>query len=263
MAQVFTKPDSRTIFWEPETFPRLHLTSQSGFRPSNYIEDHMDSAYRRLRLDNLAQRLNFFPDFLRDAVHSGGFEYFQSRFQPVVDRLMKKNIKDSNKAAEMVSRSVAVIEACPYHSHRSPGPWVFNLPSAKVAKNYVRDVLVPKANKREVLTRIFHQLVKGGIFGGRLEDFSLLVSRPSNSLIKYWPVRRIESLVVSRKYGDLNAATYASYLRDATLAGCGKTPKMGIPASEFQNVSLSGCRGAPCGLPCGLDTPSMERSIYH
>ena len=63
------------------------------------------------------------------------------------DRLGITTIAATN---EVVQR-VTLIEAGAYHSKKFPGDWCEDLPSSRVARKFVHQVLVPKAQRGEAL----------------------------------------------------------------------------------------------------------------
>jgi hypothetical protein len=71
-------------------------------------------------------------------------------------------------ALQKLSRRIAAIELIPYHSLVCPSGILSILPSVRIAKQYVHDVLVPRARRREITLIVTRQVKAWGL--GDLES---------------------------------------------------------------------------------------------
>ena len=125
------------------------LMLNPGYSTACYLEDHRDLEHKAQMFDNLAQRLDHFPWLDPKLLRSTGYGYWSRWFEPIIGRMVGEGFA-SLEAAQRAAAKVAVIQSCPYHSYRSPGAWVHELPSSRVARSFVRNVLAQRARKGEI-----------------------------------------------------------------------------------------------------------------
>jgi len=162
-------------FSQPENVHRLHmgllpipfsgnlqsarvfiLMLNPGFSEVNYYSETHCPAFRSALLGTLRQRIppNDFPMISLNPrfAWTGGYRYWSMKLDNVLKAACKHHGFSWTDALRFVSRNMACVELYPYHSKS------FNLPasiknsllSAKLAKAYVREVLVPKARSGAV-----------------------------------------------------------------------------------------------------------------
>lgn len=82
---------------------------------------------------------------------TGGFVWWEKKLRKVVLQVGEKRRLNYSDALRYVSQRIACIELVPYHSRKFGGQRLLNkLPSEISARQYVANVLVPKARRGEV-----------------------------------------------------------------------------------------------------------------
>jgi hypothetical protein len=125
------------------------LMLNPGLSPGDYfaeqVKDFRDAHIRSLRQENEKDDYPFImlnPEF---AWHPG-FGYWQRKFHNIVGELRKQHKISYQQALSKFSKSLACLELLPYHSKSfGVGSLLNKLPSVKIMRNYVQDVLIPKA----------------------------------------------------------------------------------------------------------------------
>ena len=109
------------------------------------VTEFRSAQIRSLRQENTDDEFPFIflnPDF---AWHPG-FEYWQKKFHNIIDEIRKQSKVSYQKAMSILSKRVACLELMPYHSKSfGTGSLLNKLPSVELMRNYVRDVVIPKA----------------------------------------------------------------------------------------------------------------------
>lgn len=132
------------------------LMLNPGLSAGDYFAEQEISEFRNAHIRSLQQEnenddypfifLN--PEF---AWHPG-FGYWQKKFHNIVDEIRKQSGTTYQQAMSKFSKSLACLELIPYHSKLfGAGSLLNKLPSAKVMRNYVQDVLLPKAKDDKVI----------------------------------------------------------------------------------------------------------------
>lgn len=131
------------------------LMNNPGLGPDAYFE-HEHPALRSALLANLKQEtsdgaLAFWPLDPQFAEYSG-FCYWHNRLREVIAQIaVSKNIAWS-AARKEIAEQLAVIQAVPYHSARIPR--IGRLKSTELAREYVREQVVPRVKKGEALVLV-------------------------------------------------------------------------------------------------------------
>jgi hypothetical protein len=146
-----------------------------GLSANDYFAEFEVPAYRERVLANLRQE---FPSSYRfwplDPIYAwhGGNAHWEKKLSKVVVRiadLLYPNPRDRRSVhhviREVLGRSVCAIELIPYHSRTASGHGgiASRLPSSQLAINYVRDVLVPRAEAQDCLLIAMRSLQNWGL----------------------------------------------------------------------------------------------------
>jgi hypothetical protein len=127
------------------------LMLNPGFSEVDYYSETHCSDFRSALVDSLRQRIhpNDFPMISLNPrfAWTGGYRYWSAKLDKVLMAACKHRRFSWTDALRFVSRNLACIELYPYHSRsfHLPASVKNSLLSAKLAKTYVHDVLVPKA----------------------------------------------------------------------------------------------------------------------
>lgn len=105
----------------------------------------------RLHQENLHGTSKTFMDLDPQLLKLGGGKFWLRRFKHLAKDIADKKQIDRADAYSLIARRVAVLEACAYRSRRSLGEWAEELPSSKMIREYVHQVLVPRAKSGEIL----------------------------------------------------------------------------------------------------------------
>lgn len=126
------------------------LMLNPGLSHGDYFAEYHCPEFRKAHVRNLKQDIRADDPFLfldpRFAWHPG-FVYWQRKFNGIIATLARKEFRDSYKdAIREFSRKVACLQLVPYHSRSfGAGDLRRRLPSVEGMREYVREVVVPKA----------------------------------------------------------------------------------------------------------------------
>jgi len=133
------------------------LLLNPGFEPIDYFAEYESKAYRKAIIKNIKQKnfdnkypfLPLNPRFL----WTGGGRYWSRKFAEITEEIMIKKRCGYQQALSHISKRVAIIEYVPYHSSQfsMSNKIIRKLASPKMAVDYVKNVLGPKAKKGEIL----------------------------------------------------------------------------------------------------------------
>ncbi|MGA9116115.1 MAG: hypothetical protein WB626_05015 [Bacteroidota bacterium] len=143
------------------------LNLNPGFGASDYfVETHSrecrQTAIRNLRGDFQNMEFPFWMFDPRLLCHSGS-DYWRGKFKDILDLCQQKNRASYLASLKWLSSLVATLELCPYHSHRSPQLDLKTLPSAQLAKRFVHETLLPKAEKGAVVVVCTRRVADWGL----------------------------------------------------------------------------------------------------
>ncbi|KAF0111111.1 MAG: Uncharacterized protein FD147_1212 [Chloroflexi bacterium] len=146
-----------------ETAKFFILTANPGLGTTNYKGEYDDSKYRKQLIINLRQE-NFdeypFMSLNIEFAWLGGFIYWERKFSSIINQLLENQITYDN-ALRLISNKVACVELVPYHSTKGCG--ISNLESTKMFKEFVHQVLKPKAQKGEIDIVVIRKAVDWGL----------------------------------------------------------------------------------------------------
>ena len=129
--------------------------------------------YRKALLANLRIGLkrDEFPNLFLNPEYSwhSGFTYWHRRLAGLVSEFAEDHKVNRREALQVFSKSVAWLELVPYHSR----PFgltdriIGGLHSVELARSYVREVLLPRAKRSEMLIIAVRQAKRWGLKDGQ------------------------------------------------------------------------------------------------
>lgn len=125
-----------------------------------------------------------------EALHreTGGGRYWRRVLRTLAREMAADHVFGPEEAYQCVSRKFAIIEACAYHSRRSPGDWTDDLPSSRAAKAFVHDLCAGDAD-REILIFIWRKARFWDIDSCE-ESGVTVIRRPPKQAIGKYPYER-------------------------------------------------------------------------
>ncbi len=136
-------------FGDPATARVVVLALNPGVGPHDYFGEYEVPAFRRALLRSRlrsGRRQGFLFLDPRFSWH-GGFGYWHGRLRGVIERLADHWQVPIHKAHSRFARLFATIELLPYHSasFEMPVRILHQLPSVRLARSFVKDVLLRRA----------------------------------------------------------------------------------------------------------------------
>jgi len=129
------------------------LLLNPGLSPLNYFAEYQAQGAQEINLDCIAQneandRRGFYS-LSPEVSWRGGFRYWHGKLSKVANDLAQCRGLSLVDAFGHIRRNLAVIELVPYHSAAFglPQSVVSQLRSVRLAQEYVREVVVPKAER--------------------------------------------------------------------------------------------------------------------
>lgn len=149
------------------------LMLNPGLSPVDYFAEYKVPAFREAVIANLRQspsqagHPNLFlnPEF---SWHSG-FAYWHGKFRELIARHAAVHGHSLAGSLRIFSQSIAFLQLYPYHSEsfRLPHSVTSQLRSAKLARSYAREVLLPRARRNELLLIVTRQAKAWGLVADR------------------------------------------------------------------------------------------------
>lgn len=138
------------------------LMLNPGFTELDYFAEDHSSDYRKALTDSLRQRIgkNDFPMVSLNPKFSwsGGYQYWVGKLGQIIRVIQEQRQCSWTEALRVLSGEIACIELYPYHSRRSGlSDSIQILESARLAKDYVHKILIPKARKNSALIVVTRQ----------------------------------------------------------------------------------------------------------
>jgi hypothetical protein len=131
------------------------LTLNPGVGPHDYYGEYGDPPLRRALLASYRQPNRHGSFMWLDPKHSwhGGFFYWNGRLRGTIRKLAHRWNIPHSAALRRFACLFACVELFPYHSARFgiPDSILESLPSVRLARSFAREVLVPRARRRECL----------------------------------------------------------------------------------------------------------------
>jgi len=155
------------------------LMLNPGFGPIEYVQENQHQEFRDALRKNLRQSseslecpfLFFDPRFL----WTPGGEYWKRKLKDIIEAFCKRKNVSYLDATRVLSKKIATLELIPYHSASAPKDLV-NLYSATLMKEFVRDILVPRAVAKEVVIVCTRQTDAWGLNGSSCNN--VIVYKP-------------------------------------------------------------------------------------
>jgi len=152
-----------------ETASVVVLMLNPGLNPVDYFAEYEVPEFRKVLLSNL-QRSEAGPEhanpFLNPqfAWHSG-FGYWHAKFRELIANHAAAHGRSLAESLRVFAREVAFLELYPYHSESFglPRSITSRLVSARLARSYAHEVLLPRARSGETLLLVTRQSKEWGL----------------------------------------------------------------------------------------------------
>lgn len=141
------------------------LHGNPGFSFVDYDDEFGNEGHAAACLQNLQNAdLGFFPLGTASA-GTGAARYWHNAFRGAIHDLAEMRNITAEEAREIFRENVGLIESCAYHSKKTPGLWRDNLPSSGIAREYVQDVVFPRARLGESLVFVWRRVGNDDYWG--------------------------------------------------------------------------------------------------
>jgi hypothetical protein len=140
------------------------LMLNPGYGPHNYFAELEVPVYREAVLKNLRQEFDHdsYPFYLLNPefAWSGGYVWWHKKFAFIIDEISKKTGMNYSNTRKLLSQKIANIELVPYHSTSfyDPASWTKKLESAKLAREFVNEYVLPKVQRDEAILIVTRQV---------------------------------------------------------------------------------------------------------
>lgn len=140
------------------------LMLNPGYGPQDYFAELEVPAYRKAALHNLRQNFENeeYPFYMLNPKFSwsSGFVWWHKKFGLVIDSISKNTGMSYAEARKYLSKKVASLELIPYHStsYYDPSGWTKKLESAKLARDFVNNIVLPKVEQNEAILIVTRQV---------------------------------------------------------------------------------------------------------
>jgi hypothetical protein len=133
------------------------LFGNPGFAIHDYADELDNPAHAAACVANLRQSSQGFFPLLPASADTGVANYWTGRLKSLIVALSGRLKITTTAATNVVVQRIALIEAGAYHSKKFPGDWCDDLPSSRAAKIFVKQVLVPRAQRGEALLFVWRR----------------------------------------------------------------------------------------------------------
>lgn len=129
------------------------LMLNPGYGPHDYFAELEIPEYREASLKNLRQEFDEdgYPFYLLNPkfAWSGGYIWWHKKLAYIIEETSKKTGMSYADSRKRLSQKIANIELVPYHStsFRDPVGWTEKLESAKLAREFVNEYVLPKVKR--------------------------------------------------------------------------------------------------------------------
>jgi hypothetical protein len=152
------------------------LMLNPGLSPITYYAEEHDLQFRQALLRTIYQenKASKYPFLLLDPQFAWyrGFEYFHTRFRPIIEHIHTEKGISYLEALEFVACRVACLQIVPYHSKEFGGYGLIkHLSSSRAAIEYARTELADKAKKDEITVIV----MRGTQHWGLLEERNVIL----------------------------------------------------------------------------------------
>jgi hypothetical protein len=148
------------------------LMLNPGLSPVDYFAEYQVPAFGDAVVANLRQSHTnaMYPNIFLNPEFSwhSGFAYWHGKFRELIATHSVSKECSHVESLRTFSRSVAFLELYPYHSEsfHLPRALTSQLHSAKLARSYAHEVLVPRAQRGETLLLVTRQASAWGLTAG-------------------------------------------------------------------------------------------------
>ncbi len=145
------------------------LLLNPGFSPLNYFAEYQVPGGREMHLDCIAQNgasdRRGFHLLSPEASWRGGFRYWHGKLSKQARELAQRTDMSLVNAFDHIRQNLAVIELVPYHSATFglPQRIMSQLRSVQLAQKYVREVIVPKAERGDAAVLVTRKAKLWGV----------------------------------------------------------------------------------------------------
>lgn len=139
------------------------LLLNPGLGPTDYYGEYEVSPFRAALLATLRQRFDpgQLPFLFLDPKYSwhGGYDWWHGKLAAVIEALASGWSVTFGAARARLNGAMAAIELLPYHSSSfGGGRWLQRLPSVALAQAFVREVVIPRVERRDAIAIVTRQV---------------------------------------------------------------------------------------------------------
>ncbi len=133
------------------------LMLNPGYGPWDYFGEFEVPDYRKATLSNLKQQFtsDTLPFFMLDPKFAwhGAFRWWHGKFAKVIEQLAEIKGISYSQARYDLGHKISSIELMPYHStsFHDSDHWVRDLPSVNLAKEFVKEYVIPKVRSGKAI----------------------------------------------------------------------------------------------------------------
>ena len=142
------------------------LMLNPGFGPSDSYAENNDHKFRKAILASLKQTSNaYFYPLDPQFSWTGSFDYWHKKFEKLILKIQTQKGNSFSEARQFLAKHLASIEMIPYHreTFRGSKKFINNLPSADLARKFVKGRLLTRANNGEVLIVVTRKTKEWGL----------------------------------------------------------------------------------------------------
>ena len=141
------------------------LHGNPGFSIQDYSDEFENPNHAAACIQNLQNaEFGFFP--LGEAsVGTGAADYWLNAFDDAITALADSRNISIDESRGIFRQNVGLIESCAYHSKGVPGLWTDDLPSSRLARQYVREVVFPRARRGDSFVFIWRRVGHDNYWG--------------------------------------------------------------------------------------------------
>ena len=162
------------------------LMNNPGFETGDYVDEHEDIEYINLIKQNLKLELNTFMCLHKDAIRTGGYNYWSNSAR--IPKIAKEYKRISNmsyeKSLEIVKDSISIIETIPYHSSKLPRKekLLLNMPSSCLIKKFVSNYVMERVQSNKAMIFVW----RGAIFWDIKEQKNVIIRKTAQQNGYLW-----------------------------------------------------------------------------
>ncbi len=152
------------------------LFDNPGFDLLNYEDEYQNPKAKEFLMDNLRGESPILSDSL---IPSGWDTYWRRKINTIASEVVRRASSLGQKLAIDRARAtvldhIAVIQSCPYHSHRDPRITREKLESSRIARSFFQRELIPRVLNESVLVFVWK---KPSFWGSGNSDYKWIGAR--------------------------------------------------------------------------------------